>query len=353
MKKWISYTIDGILIAFIGVLAYTQISMALTKNKNHGVPSAFGVSFLYVQTGSMDDSDQPNPKGIPQGSGIIIKKVGVGDLTPSTPIYEYVTEKEIVDGVEVDKKDENGDLVYTLDSNGEKIKVLDENNEPKIIDFEKDGSVVTFEWVFKDYSGKTLGTAPDTHRVIDKEYDESEKKWYVVTMGDQQQIHDNFRKGLRDENTVQRWSEDKLIGKVVYHSIPFGEILTLTSPAIAAGAGKNAWLFPIGIIAPIVIIAAMSIIDAFVKYHKEEKEYEAKIQADMIAAGIDMEDEAAVELFRMKAELKLEYQEELEAEKKKIQASIEKEKAKARKQLEKEKDRIRKEILKEQKKDEK
>ena len=350
MKKWISYTIDGFLIAFIGVLAYTQISMAITKNRpeNHGVPSAFGISFLYVQTGSMDDSDQPNPKGIEVGSGIILKKTSVRDLTPSTPIYEY--EKEYVVDESGNKKvklDEEGNEVYLLDNDGNKIIAKDEHGEDKILDFQKDGSIVTFEWTFH-ISGQTY-IAPDTHRVIDIEYDEATSKTYVITMGDQELIHENFRNGRRDENTIQRWSEDKLIGKVTYHSKWFGELLVLVSPSIAAAAGRQAWLFPVGIITPIVIIAGMSMIDAFLKYRKEEKEYEAKLLADMEAAGIDMNDEAAVELFRLKAELKLEYAEELKAEKEKILAEYDKEKAKARKEIEKEKERIKKEILKEEK----
>ena len=102
MRKWLSYTIDAVLVGVIALLGYVQISMILTKKGNYGVPMAFGHSFLYVSTDSMDDEPSSS---IWKGNGIVIAKVAPSSLVASTPI-------------------------------------LDENGE--IIDFKKDGDVVTF-----------------------------------------------------------------------------------------------------------------------------------------------------------------------------------------------------------------
>ena len=111
-----------------------------------------------------------------------------------------------------------------------------------------------------------------------------------------------------------------------YHSKALGDFLTISSTAAAASAGRSAWFFPVAIITPIVLLAGYYIVDAFMKYRKEEKEFQAKIDQAMIDAGIDMNDEAAKELFRMKEELRLEYQEEKDRIKKQIKKEMEKNK---------------------------
>lgn len=278
-KKIISYIVDGVLILIIALLGYVQISML--TNKRFGVPVVFGKSFLYVATDSMDDKT----KGCyAPGTGIIIEKVGhkgMMNLKLSTPIYEDPSDPE-----------------------------------SKIIGYNNDGSVVTFAL---DLTNQTV---PDTHRLINREVDENGKIWFT-TMGDKYRL-DPDESGKF--NFDKPWSEDKFIGKVVYHSKALGSFLTIASPSAAASVGKKAWFFPVAIVTPIVILAGMYIVDAFRKYHKEEKEREAKINAAMEKAGVDMNDEEAVELFRMKEEIRLDYQEEFEKMKKEIRKELEKKK---------------------------
>ena len=272
VKKIISYVIDIILVLIILVLGYVQISMLVTKNKNHGVPQVFGKSFLYVATDSMDDPN--NPDCLRPGTGIVIEKVtNYASLKVSDPIYG------------------------------------DPEHPDQITDYEKNGDVVTFYLT-------SIGV-PDTHRLIYKNFDEETGVWTFKTMGDNPTAHQLMK--------TEEWTGDLLIGKEVHHSMALGSFLTIASPDAAASAGKKAWFFPVAIISPIVILATYYIIDAFVKYSKEEKERQAKIESAMVEAGVDMNDEEAKELFRMKMEIRLEYEEEKERMKKKLRKELENE----------------------------
>lgn len=259
-KKIVSWIIDGVLVALIGVLVYVQISMLTTKGDNHGVPKAFGMSFLYVATNSMDDPDQPN--GIHTGSGILIESVkDYASLKVSDPIY-----------------DEEGNLT----------------------DYAKNGDVVTFYY--------DAIRAADTHRLIDKNFNEETGKWEFKTKGDNPEAHKS------PYLNVEVWGQDDLIGKVVYHSDWLGGLLTIASPDAAASAGKTAWLLPVAVLVPLVVLAGMSIFDVFKKAKAEEREEEARMLEAMVAAGVDPNDEEAAELFRQKEELKIEYRAKMEEE---------------------------------------
>ena len=285
-KKILSYTIDVILVGFILLLIYVQVSMMTSKNSNFGVPRAFGKSFLYVASESMDDP--ANPGGVHKGSGIIIDQCSVSDLTPSTPI-----------------KNENGD----------------------IIDYEKNGDIVTFYYVTSSYS------IVDTHRLIDVTSN-GDGTYTMKTMGDNPEAHKKF--------VTETWNSKYLIGKEVYHSDALGSFLAISSTDAASKAGGVAWFFPVAILIPALLLTAMYVYDPIKEYIKESKKRKAQVQEALDKSGIDQSDEKAVELFKMKEELRLDYLEEYESEK-----------AKYRKELEKAKERALKEARKEMKKNEK
>lgn len=255
-RKIISWTIDGLLVGIIAVLIYVQVSMVVTKKDNHGVPMAFGRSFLYVATDSMTIPDDPNCIGT--GSGIIIEKVNdISKLKVSNPI-------------------------------------LDEQGNIK--DYDLKGDVVTFYY-------PKIG-APDTHRLIGLE--QKDGVWTFTTMGDNPVAHQRMSK--------ETWTQDNLIGKEVYHSMGLGTFLTIASPDAAAYAGTTAWLLPVAVVVPLVLLAGMSVFDVFRAAKKEEQEEEAKMLLAMQAAGVDPNDEEAAELFRQKEELKIEYRAKMEEE---------------------------------------
>ena len=275
MWKKISLIIDILLILVIGFLGYVQIAMLVSKKNNHGVPQVFGQSILYVATDSMDDPDNKN--SLSPGTGIIISKVKPQSIKPSTVYYEDdgVTIKEVL----------------------------------------KDGDIVTFYWADID--------APDTHRVIKVDYDETVGKYKFTTMGDNPIAHKNKK--------TETWYEDDLIGKVTSHSKALGTFLEISSPEAAAYLSARtkkqhfAWFFPVAILTPIVIIAGTYIVKTYLQYEKERKARDAEIQTALEASGIDLNDEEACELFRMKEEMRLDIKEQVEKEYQKAKAKIAKE----------------------------
>ena len=279
-RKILSYTIDVVLVGFILTLIYVQISMMTSKNSNYGVPRAFGKSFLYVASESMDDPD--NPSGIHKGSGIIIDQCSVSDLTPSTPIL---------------------------------------NEEGEITDYKKDGDVVTFYYVTPSYS------IVDTHRLVGVK-DNGNGTYTMTTMGDNPEAH--------SKHVTETWDSKYLIGKEVYHSDALGSFLAISSADAASKAGTVAWFFPVAILVPALLLTAMYVYDPIKTYIKESKKRKKQIQEALDASGIDQSDERAVELFKMKEEMRLDYQEEYESEKEKYKKELEKAKERALKQARKE-----------------
>ena len=287
MWKKLSYVFDAILIIIIALLGYIQISMLITKKNNYGVPKAFGVSILYVGTDSMEDPDNPN--ALNPGTGIIIQQVNPSTLKASTPIY-------------------------------------DEEDPTKIVDYKKDGDIVTF------YYEKIK--AADTHRIVGIEYKEEEQKYYFTTMGDNPAIH--------KVQGTEHWSQDCLIGKVTFSSGALGKFLEISSPEAAAfysartGENASAWFFPAAILGSIGLIVIFYIVKGGINYHKETVEREAKLLKAMEDAGIDMEDAEAVEFFRMKEEIRMDIREETEKEYRRAKEEAIKEAKRIKKQKEKE-----------------
>lgn len=280
-KKVLSISVDVILVGFIILLIYVQVSMMVSKGNNYGVPRAFGKSFLYVASESMDDPDNPN--GIHKGSGIIIDQCSVSDLTPSTPI---------------------------------------KNEKGEIIDYDKStGDVVTFYYVTSSYS------IVDTHRLVEI-IDNGGGSYTMKTMGDNPEAHKKL--------ITETWDSKYLIGKEVYHSDALGSFLAISSSDAASKAGGVAWFFPVAILVPALILTAMYVYDPIKNYIKESKKRKQMIEEAIDKAGIDRNDEKAVELFRMKEEMRLDYIEEYEANKAKYRKELEKAKERAKKEARKE-----------------
>ena len=294
IRKIISYTIDVILLLLIGVFVYAQVSMMTTRDKNYGVPKVFGTSMLCIVTNSMDDG---TPNCLAPETGIIISHVDdIKSLTTCKP------------------------LSYS------------ESDPTRVNDYDKSGDIVTF---YLEEKG-----VPDTHRVID--YIENEDGSFTIrTMGDNPIIRERFTDS-DGTSGFETWNSKFLIGKVTYVSRGLGQLLIISSPSVAASFNRSAWLFPVGLIAPIVIIASTFMIEEIIKYRKESKRREALINEEMAKAGIDMNDEEAVELFRMKMEMKLDIEEEREEIKAKMRSDIEKEKEKQKKAIRKEYEKNRK-----------
>ncbi len=86
VRKVVSYSIDGILGLFIVFLLSVQVQMMVTQRSNHGVPMAFGHSFLYVATDSMAGEKEDS---LNVGTGIVIEKVDPASLQSGDVITFY------------------------------------------------------------------------------------------------------------------------------------------------------------------------------------------------------------------------------------------------------------------------
>lgn len=76
-RKIISYSIDALLGLVIVFLLSCQIQMFTTASKNHGVPSMYGLSFLYVGTDSMVGEKEDS---LNRGTGIVVQKTDASSL---------------------------------------------------------------------------------------------------------------------------------------------------------------------------------------------------------------------------------------------------------------------------------
>ena len=76
-RKIISYSIDAFLGLVIVFLLSIQIQMMATSSQNHGVPRAYGLSFLYVGTDSMEGKKEDS---LNRGTGIIVQQADAGSL---------------------------------------------------------------------------------------------------------------------------------------------------------------------------------------------------------------------------------------------------------------------------------
>ena len=293
-RKIISLIIDIILLILIGLFVYVQIAMMTTKNKNYGVPQVFGASILCIITNSMDDG---TPNCLAPETGIVISEVSdVTTLKKCQP------------------------LSYS------------EEDPTRVNKYDKSGDVVTFYYSQKGFL--------DTHRIID--YIPNDNGGYTIrTMGDNNQIREYFENS-DGKGGFETFDSKYLVGKVTYSSYGLGQLLIISSPSVAASFGKSAWLFPVGLIAPIVIIASTFMIEEIVKYRHESKRREALILEAMEKEGIDQSNEEEVEYFRLKMEMKLDIEEERDAIKEKMRKDIAKEKEKQKKLIRKEYERSKK-----------
>ena len=150
----------------------------------------------------------------------------------------------------------------------------------------------------------------------------------MTTMGDNPEAH--------AKHVTETWDSKYLIGKEVYHSDALGSFLAISSADAASKAGTVAWFFPVAILIPALLLTAMYVYDPIKTYIKESKQRKADIQRALDESGIDQSDERAVELFKMKEEMRLDYVEEYEREKAKYKKELEKAKERALKQARKE-----------------
>jgi signal peptidase I len=116
MKKWLSRTLTGCLGAFIVFLLGCQVGMVVSANKDYGVPSLFGYSFMRVATDSMEGEADDS---LNTGTGVVISKVAASSIAPGDVITFYSTSlgATVTHRVHEVAHDADGLVFYTIGDN--------------------------------------------------------------------------------------------------------------------------------------------------------------------------------------------------------------------------------------------
>ena len=318
-KKIASKIVDIVLGALIVLILGLQIDMFITKSNNHGIPSLFGYSFMEVLTDSMEgDKDD----SFAAGEGIVIQKKDVNDVRAGEVIafyseaIGYCVSHRVIEIVESPKAvGEKGSFEvssafnYSVDGGnnwlpgGEKVAL--ESGATFLTRSSSDTENVLSHTI-PSYNGKSMMTFFTCGDNLDA-------KWYKETTG--KAVESTYRDTVRSEYYV---------GTVVSHSPFFGGVLHTV---------QSIWFVPVAILVPILIIGTMTAVD-FIKGYKEEKRKEdEEINAEMIKAGIDPNDEKAALMFKEKALMRKEIEKEMLAMKEEQKALYLEEYRKAKESL--------------------
>ncbi len=346
-KKIGTIIVDSILGVLIALVLGLQIDMMITKKDNYDVPSLFGYSFMQVLTDSMEGNA---PDAFDAGEGIIIQKKQIEDVKPGDVITFFSESIHFCVSHRVQE------ITYSPKSateNGSFIVSANQEYSLNNVDWIKGGELVSLE-AGKSFSTRAIAPIgkepePAVSHEIPKYTPEGKTMFY--TCGDNLQAEWYVEHTGHGVASNYRDNVDSVyyVGTVISHNKFLGAAL---------GTVQSAWFIPVVIMLPILIIAAMSVVD-FVKAMKEENAKEkAAYEKALAESGVDTSDEKAVMIFKEKYQYKLDMQRELEEIKKEQKEIYLKELKKAQEELKKDKEfeRIKEEekrrILEEMKKEE-
>ena len=318
-KLW-SRIADWVLGVLVVLLLFLQIDIIITSRRNYGIPQLFGKSFMQILTNSMDGPEDDTLFLTYQKASHLDESKEVDPLTETRPVLEvYPIGHEAMDTLK-----HNFDYGYLI-KRGPKFLHVDTGIIIQTIEF-KDivpGDVITF---VDDISinGQVFYNQPTSHRVIEIDYE----KETLSCFGDNNMPYDGSRVAYYSDPTQRNdITKEDILGLVIYSNDGLGALL---------GAVQSTWFLPVMIITPLGIIGILSAVEAIHKGHQERKKEKMELAAAIEAAGIDKNDEVAMEVFVTRYQAKREMQQELEKEK-------ERQKEIFREAYEAEKKRLRKE----------
>lgn len=318
-KKIASKIVDVVLGALIVLILGLQIDMFITKSNNFGIPSLFGYSFMEVLTDSMEGE---NPDSFDAGEGVVIQKHNVEDVKAGEVIAFYseaigycVSHRviEIVispDSVSTPGKFEvSNAFEYSIDNGttwttgGDKVSL--EAGKSFMTRSKKDTEHVLTH-MMPNFGGTTEMTFYTCGDNLNAE-------WYTRSTG--KAVESTYRDVVPSKYYV---------GTVMSHSHFFGGVLHTV---------QSIWFVPVAILVPILIIGTMTVIDFIKGYREEKRKEEEEMTAEMLAAGIDPNDEKATLIFKEKYQMRKEIEREMEEMKKEQKALFMEEFKKAKEEL--------------------
>ena len=318
-KKIASKIVDVVLGALIVLILGLQIDMFITKNNNFGIPSLFGYSFMEVLTDSMEGENQDS---FDAGEGVVIQKHNVEEVKAGDVIAFYsetigycVSHRVVEIVISPDSASTPGKFEvssafeYSLDnglswvSGGDKVSLESGKN---FMTRSKKDVEHTLTHVMPNYSGKAEMTFYTCGDNLNADF-------YVKATG--KAVESTYRDVVPSKYYV---------GTVISHSHFFGGVLHTV---------QSIWFVPVAILVPILIIGAMTIVDFIKGYREEKKKEEEELNSEMLLAGIDMNDEKAVLIFKEKYQMRKEIEREMEEMKKEQKALFMEEFKKAKEEL--------------------
>ncbi|MCQ2799924.1 MAG: hypothetical protein MJ228_04095 [Bacilli bacterium] len=319
-KKLFTKIVDIVLgLLIVGVIGL-QVDMMLTKKDNYNVPSLFGYSFMEVLTDSMEGT---NSDSFDAGEGVIIQKKK--EVKPDDVITFFSVDIKCCVSHRVKE------IVYSPASPAEKGKFIVSSSLEYSFDrvtWIKGGEEVERSHEEGGFYAREISSTdkkePEVWHDIPA-YSENQKityytcgdnlsaNWYIEATG--HAVASSYR------DTVD---SKYYVGTIVSHNKALG---------VALNVFQSGWFIPTAVMVPILIIAIMSVIDFVKTARQEQKEEDERIRQEMIAAGVDPNDERAVFIFTEKAKYRIDMEKELEALKKEQKEIYMKELSKAKEEL--------------------
>ena len=319
-KSLWSRILDWVLGVLVALLLFLQVDIIITSRNNYGVPSLFGYSFMQILTNSMEGPDDDRVLLTYQKDFYGAPSQEVDPLTEERPVLEVFP----LDYEDMETVKKNFDYGYLIKRGPRRLPV-DTGVIIKAIDFQDivPGDVLTFVTDIV-INGQTYRATPTSHRVIEIDYE----KETLSCFGDNNMPYDGSRRAFYSDPTQRNdLKKADILGEVISNNDALGAAL---------GAVQSTWFLPVMIIVPLGIIGISSAVEAILKGHQERKKEKALLEAAIDAAGIDRNDEIAMEKFVTRYQAKRDMQLELEKEKarqKEIYRKVyEEEKAKLRAQ---------------------
>ncbi len=305
-KNKIGVIIDWILGVFIVVLIALEINIVITARQNAGIPSLFGNSFMEVLTNSMDG---------PESS--LIYTTHYEDKEDARVDAVYQSKEEVPEGR----------TVFTLEKKGPNFLHVGTGILIKKVSYAdvRVGDIITFLDEIEGFEG----VYPISHRVIEKI--ESTKTLYCFGDNNEPEYGGIKRHYAYNASNWNEVKEADILGRVSWNSDAFGAVL---------GVVQKPFFVPVAVLTPLGIIAAISAVDIIKDYRAAKKKEEAEIAALASEYGADPNDpkatEIAFEKARIRYEMKLELEAEIEKEKKALRPLYAEEYRKAKEALLKE-----------------
>lgn len=255
--------ISNIIFIPVMVILVVYLVYAINVQKNNGVPSFFGQSYVRVLTGSMRKS------GFERGDIVVIERVNISKIKKA------------------DENEKNGSIIAFYDNNTKNKNAMstlipDEEPKPENIKDFKTGK-------------KTFKSAIVFHQVTDIYYDDDGNTWFVTKGTSNANIDDHL---VRGDEVVGQYKPSAIPSVIEFISSPQGMIILIIVPS--------------SILLFLLLLNVIEIVDQMMREKKEKAALggEVKERELEVTTIIEENDEVEKKKTRRRKKTKVEEDEE-------------------------------------------